>query len=214
MFEDFVKAENGYIPKYNFNILDSKLINNLNELGLRNMRPTQIAAFQATFFDNAANLSSQPSDFLGNSSTGSGKTHAFLVPIVQKCLNRLRETTSSNAKRTPMALIFAHSTALVDGIYQRALEVVRGTDIKVQIIAGGYPHIQDGYFDIGVCSIGRFKTHFDQNYDGLQLDLNDLKYLVIDEADKMIEFEDFYPLFIKMKEKAVNLCNHVIFCYI
>uniref|UniRef100_A0AC34GBD0 ATP-dependent RNA helicase n=1 Tax=Panagrolaimus sp. ES5 TaxID=591445 RepID=A0AC34GBD0_9BILA len=202
LFEDFVKAEHGRIPKYDFNIFDAQLIDNLNAHGLRTMRPAQIAAFQATFFNNEKNLSLQPSDFLGISSTGSGKTHAFLVPVVQKCLNRLQELPS-NVKRTPMALIFAHSTALVDGIYQRALELVQGTNVKVQIIAGGYPFIKNGEFDIGICSVGRFQNHFGKNNNEVELDLKDLKYVVIDEADKMIECDEFYSLFIKMKEKSI-----------
>uniref|UniRef100_A0A914PQ44 ATP-dependent RNA helicase n=1 Tax=Panagrolaimus davidi TaxID=227884 RepID=A0A914PQ44_9BILA len=143
LFEDFGMPQGDRPPASGLCYLDDRIINNLNRCGIRTMRPVQLAAFQAIFFNNPEAI--QPSDFLGISSTGSGKTHAFLVPIVQQCLNNIEDIsddedetsdddedgTHKEKKRIPFALIFAHSNPLVDGIYQRILELVKDTDIII-----------------------------------------------------------------------------------
>uniref|UniRef100_A0AC35GKQ6 ATP-dependent RNA helicase n=1 Tax=Panagrolaimus sp. PS1159 TaxID=55785 RepID=A0AC35GKQ6_9BILA len=207
LFDDYMMPDGDSGPASGYGFFDGQLINNLNERGIVTMRPIQVASFQATFFNNF--LALQASDFLGISSTGSGKTHAFLVPIVQKCLNHLDGDDESDTsedkndpKRTPFALIFAHSNTLVDEIYQKTLELVNGTDIIVKKIVGQQDFITDSNFDIAVCSVGRFANHFGRNVCKVEVDLSGLKYVVIDEADIMAQNDEFYQLFMEMKEKS------------
>uniref|UniRef100_A0AC34FKR7 ATP-dependent RNA helicase n=1 Tax=Panagrolaimus sp. ES5 TaxID=591445 RepID=A0AC34FKR7_9BILA len=107
-----------------------------------------------------------------------------------------------NAKLTPSVLIFAHTTMLVESIYQKALELVKDTGVIVRMIAGKTEFISDSYFNIGICSIGRFANHFYPGLNSIKIDLKDLKYVVIDEADKMVLLDEFPPLYYKLKEKA------------
>uniref|UniRef100_A0AC34F5V6 ATP-dependent RNA helicase n=1 Tax=Panagrolaimus sp. ES5 TaxID=591445 RepID=A0AC34F5V6_9BILA len=201
-FEDFVKPYNNYKPKSGYGVFDRKLVDNLTDQNIRALRPSQIATLQATFLKDSTTTTEQHlSDFIGISSTGSGKTHAFLVPIVQQCLNRI-DDASKNGKRTPLALIFAHTNTLVESIYERAAELVKGTPIIVKIIAGKYPDLQDTCFDIGVCSVGTFSNHFGKKANKILINIKDLKYVVIDEADKMAITEEFYPLYNEMKDRA------------
>uniref|UniRef100_A0AC35FP36 ATP-dependent RNA helicase n=1 Tax=Panagrolaimus sp. PS1159 TaxID=55785 RepID=A0AC35FP36_9BILA len=213
LFEDFGMPQGDRPPASGLSYLDNRIINNLYRCGIRTMRPVQLAAFQAIFFNNPEAI--QPSDFLGISSTGSGKTHAFSVPIVQQCLNNIEDisddedessddenSSPKEKKRTPFALIFAHSNPLVDGIYQRILELITGTNIIVKKIVGQQDYITDTNFDIAICSVGRFSNHFGPNVCKVELDLSGLKYVVLDEADKMAENNEFYQLYTKMKEES------------
>uniref|UniRef100_A0AC34FIG6 ATP-dependent RNA helicase n=1 Tax=Panagrolaimus sp. ES5 TaxID=591445 RepID=A0AC34FIG6_9BILA len=199
-FDDFIKPSYGITPRSGIGFLDHEIIDNLSKQGILSMRPIQIAAFQAIFF-RPSESHQGPSDFLGVSVTGSGKTHAFLIPLVQKCLMDMKECPF-NAKLTPSVLIFAHTTMLVESIYQKALELVKDTGVIVRMIAGKTEFISDSYFNIGICSIGRFVNHFYPGLKGVKIDLKDLKYVVIDEADKMVLLDEFPPLYYKLKEKA------------
>uniref|UniRef100_A0A914Q2Y5 RNA helicase n=1 Tax=Panagrolaimus davidi TaxID=227884 RepID=A0A914Q2Y5_9BILA len=195
LFEDFGMPQGDHPPASGLCYLDDRIINNLYRCGIRTMRPVQLAAFQATFFNNPEAI--QPSDFLGISSTGSGKTHAFLVPVMM-----MKMAPPKKKSETPFALIFAHSNPLVDGIYQRILELVKDTGIIVKKIVGQQDFISDTYFDIAICSVGRFANHFGPNVCKVELDLSRLKYVVLDEADKMAENNEFYQLYTKMKEES------------
>uniref|UniRef100_A0A914Y2F5 ATP-dependent RNA helicase n=1 Tax=Panagrolaimus superbus TaxID=310955 RepID=A0A914Y2F5_9BILA len=197
-FNDFVKQS--YVPRSGTEILDRQIVDNLSKQDIVKMRPVQIAAFQAIFFQ-ISESQKRPSDFLGVSVTGSGKTHAFLVPLVQKCLNHCKES-SINVRLTPSVLIFAHTTTLVESIYQKTLELVKDTGLIVRLIAGKTQFIPDTYFHIGICCIGRFGNHLYPGLPGVKIDLSGLKYVVIDEADKMVSLDEFTSLYQKLKEKA------------
>jgi superfamily II DNA/RNA helicase len=120
---------------------------------------------------------------------------------------------------------------LVENVYQKALKMVKETGLVVRIIAGKHPFINDNNFDIGICSIGRFLNHIYPDMPGFKIDLNSLKYVVIDEADKMADTPEFPPLYRILKEKAdfatmlfsatnnasvknfIDPDNHYAFCY-
>uniref|UniRef100_A0AC35GXD6 ATP-dependent RNA helicase n=1 Tax=Panagrolaimus sp. PS1159 TaxID=55785 RepID=A0AC35GXD6_9BILA len=202
IFMDFIKHRLPFKPRSGFGFFDKIIIDNLRRQGITQMRPIQIAALQAVFFANPD--SQRTPDFMGVSVTGSGKTHAFLIPIIQKCMD-ISGKRLFNTKPKPLALIFVHSNTLVENVYQKALKMVKKTCLVVRIISGKRPYINDNNFDIGICSIGRFLNHIYPDMPGFKIDLSSVKYVVIDEADKMADTPEFPPLYRTLKEKAVSV---------
>uniref|UniRef100_A0A914YNZ8 RNA helicase n=1 Tax=Panagrolaimus superbus TaxID=310955 RepID=A0A914YNZ8_9BILA len=83
------------------------------------------------------------------------------------------------------------------------MELVKDTGLIVRMIAGKTEFLLDTYFNIGICSIGRFANHVYPDLPGVKINLKALKYVVIDEADKMVLLDEFLPLYCKLKEKAI-----------
>ncbi|KAI0409029.1 DEAD-domain-containing protein [Xylaria palmicola] len=129
-------------------------------------------------------------DIIGLAETGSGKTAAFVLPILQSLLER----------PSPLyALILAPTRELAQQIGQqvdalgstisvRSCTIVGGLDMVAQGIAlGKKPHVV-------VATPGRLLDHLEKTK-GFKL--NSLKYLVIDEADRLLDM-DFGPVLDKL----------------
>ncbi|KAJ2985858.1 hypothetical protein NUW58_g5313 [Xylaria curta] len=129
-------------------------------------------------------------DIIGLAETGSGKTAAFVLPILQSLLER----------PSPLyALILAPTRELAQQIGQqvdalgstisvRSCTIVGGLDMVAQAIAlGKRPHVI-------VATPGRLLDHLEKTK-GFKL--NSLKYLVIDEADRLLDM-DFGPVLDKL----------------
>ncbi|KAI1420516.1 DEAD-domain-containing protein [Xylaria sp. FL1777] len=129
-------------------------------------------------------------DIIGLAETGSGKTAAFVLPILQSLLER----------PSPLyALILAPTRELAQQIGQqvdalgatisvRSCTIVGGLDMVAQGIAlGKKPHVI-------VATPGRLLDHLEKTK-GFKL--NALKYLVIDEADRLLDM-DFGPVLDKL----------------
>uniref|UniRef100_A0AC34FRI0 ATP-dependent RNA helicase n=1 Tax=Panagrolaimus sp. ES5 TaxID=591445 RepID=A0AC34FRI0_9BILA len=203
-FEHFViPVGDEKFPKSNFAIFDTTLIENLAKENITTMRPSQIATMQAVFFTSPAAAPSPP-DFICISSTGSGKTIAYLAPMIQKCMTRIEENPEM-VRRSPTVLIFAHSNPLVVNIYQRAKKLAAETGVKIELVAGGQNFLKNTYFDIGICTIGRFMSQLEGCRDGeVKLNLENLKYLIVDEADVMSADNDFRKIVDKIKTKDMR----------
>lgn len=141
----------------------------------------------------------------------------YLIPMIQKCIDRIeRLKATPYTPRKPLVLIFGHSLPLLDTIGQRALKLIDGTGVKIEFISGKRNFIKSTDFDIAVCTVGRFKNHFnDPNSMSVQIDLSQLEYLVIDEADKMAADEAYVNVFLDIKRQAKKvrliLSNFAIF---
>lgn len=197
-YKFYDKANPASIP-----LLDSKIVKNLLKYNFTTMRPPQLASIQATLYvppnENAGNP-----DFICISSTGSGKTLAYLVSMIQKCIDRI-ELLGTETKRSPLVLIFAHTKVAAEDIFKNAMELVNGTGVKVEYIAGDTKPLREEYYDIAVCTMGRFMNHIDRTKkEYSSFNLTEVKFLIIDEADKLINF-DFYQLLMKLKNFAVCL---------
>jgi len=118
-------------------------------------------------------------DVMGLAQTGTGKTAAFVLPI----LNRLR----GNKGGCPRALIMAPTRELAEQIHQ-AIEILgRKTRLKSVAVYGGVginPQIQRlKRADIIVACPGRLLDHIGRH----TVDFSQLKVLVIDEADQLFD---------------------------
>lgn len=113
--------------------------------------------------------------------TGSGKTGAFVIPMIEK----LRAHSARFGSR---ALIMSPSRELAIQTLKVVKEFARGTDLKAVLLVGGDSlEEQFGYMaanpDIVIATPGRF-LHLKVE---MSLDLSSIKYVVFDEADRLFE---------------------------
>ncbi|MDD2850836.1 MAG: DEAD/DEAH box helicase [Desulfuromonadaceae bacterium] len=122
----------------------------------------------------------QGRDVMGLAQTGTGKTAAFALPI----LNRLIDGARGHVR----ALIVAPTRELAEQIHESFVDLGRKTKIKSVTIYGGVnanPQIQalKNGVDIVVACPGRLLDHIAQG----TIDLSRLEVLVLDEADQMFD---------------------------
>ena len=150
---------------------------------------------------------SKNKDLIALSKTGTGKTHAYLIPIMEM-INPLSEKTQ--------ALISLPTRELAYQVYQNALMMKEVyPDLQIQLLAGGrdknkdisrlekVPHIIIG-------TPGRIKDLFVTN----KLRVDYVQMFVIDEADMTLEFgflEDIDVVFSRMVKNPEVLCFSATF---
>lgn len=118
-------------------------------------------------------------DVMGLAQTGTGKTAAFVLPILNRLIGK--------KKKGVKALIIAPTRELAEQTHQ-AIETLGGkTDLRSTTVYGGvgiHPQIQKlRHVDIVVACPGRLIDHINRN----TIDLSQLDVLVIDEADQMFD---------------------------
>ena len=124
-------------------------------------------------------------DLLGCAQTGTGKTAAFAIPIIQQIYN---DKKTLKGKRTIKAVILAPTRELAIQIEENFVAYARHTNIKSLVIFGGVSQnpqvkaLKEGV-DILIATPGRMLDLYNQKF----LKLNDVKHFVLDEADSMLD---------------------------
>jgi ATP-dependent RNA helicase RhlE len=119
-------------------------------------------------------------DLLACAATGSGKTAAFLLPILHRLVDLPRGTTR--------ALVLAPTRELARQILDDLTDLARYTGVRGAVVHGGVgmgPQVtafRNGV-DVIIATPGRLMDHFQYDYAGLK----GLEYLVLDEADRMLD---------------------------
>jgi ATP-dependent RNA helicase DDX54/DBP10 len=120
-------------------------------------------------------------DVVGMARTGSGKTAAFVIPMIEKL-------KAHSAKVGTRALILSPSRELALQTLKVVKEFGRGTDLKCVLLVGG-DSLEDQFSfmaanpDIVIATPGRF-LHLKVE---MSLDLSSVRYVVFDEADRLFE---------------------------
>jgi ATP-dependent RNA helicase RhlE len=151
--------------------LDATLLKAVRELGFT--RPTPIQ-------EQAIPPAMKGKDVLACAMTGSGKTAAFLLPIVHRLMAKPRGVTR--------ALVLAPTRELAAQIHQHLEELAIHTPVTGAPIFGGVgmapqEHAFRSGVDILIATPGRLLDHFTRPY----AKLDRLEILVIDEADRMLD---------------------------
>jgi ATP-dependent RNA helicase DDX54/DBP10 len=120
-------------------------------------------------------------DVVGMARTGSGKTAAFVIPMIEK----LKSHSNQVGLR---GLILSPSRELALQTLKVVKELGRGTDLKAVLLVGGDSleeqfGLMVGNPDIVIATPGRF-LHLKVE---MGLDLGSVKYVVFDEADRLFE---------------------------
>lgn len=124
-------------------------------------------------------------DLLGSAQTGTGKTAAFAIPILQ-ILSEERENGKS--KRTIKALVITPTRELAVQVGESFSVYGKHTGLKNTVVYGGVSQyhqtdkLRQG-IDILVATPGRLLDLINQNY----INLSNIKILVLDEADRMLD---------------------------
>lgn len=129
----------------------------------------------------------QKRDVIGIAQTGTGKTAAFALPILNRLIP-LSSTSSSPAKHLLQALILTPTRELTDQIHQSFRHYGGTTLLRTAAVFGGVPiHPQKQTLHYGieilVATPGRLLDHIRQK----NINLSQVKVLVLDEADRMLD---------------------------
>ena len=151
--------------------LDSRLLAGIDRLVYTEATPIQIAAIPAAL---------DGKDLIGTAQTGTGKTAAFVLPILNKLLTGPRNRTR--------ALIVTPTRELAEQIHDAVKDLGTGTKIRCATIYGGVGPasqtraLRDGV-EILVACPGRLLDHIQQGH----AQLGNVEFLVLDEADRMLD---------------------------
>ncbi len=146
------------------------------------------------------------SDVLGSAQTGTGKTAAFAIPIIQHLLVDQRNL---NGKRKTLSLIVTPTRELAIQIGESISTYAKYTNIKNAVIYGGVKQgaqtdeLKQGV-DVLVATPGRLLDLMNQGYISLQ----EIKYFVLDEADRMLDMgfiHDIKKILTKLPKKKQSL---------
>lgn len=128
-------------------------------------------------------------DVLGCAQTGTGKTAAFALPILQNLsTNRLPLSVRQNGRRPIRTLVLAPTRELALQIHESFVAYGRYTGLRTTYIFGGVPQnpqvkaLEQGV-DILVATPGRLLDLMSQNF----VDLRTIEVFVLDEADRMLD---------------------------
>lgn len=132
------------------------------------------------------------------SATGSGKTHAFLIPLMEKI---------DFSSQKLQAIIISPTRELATQIYNMALEFAKfNKDINIKLLIGGIERKKDdtaSSFQIIIGTPGRVKDYCVTN---AKVNINTVKTIVLDEIDMIFELnfmEDIDNLVSRIKKVQI-----------
>ncbi|KAL0586546.1 hypothetical protein ABG067_003720 [Albugo candida] len=186
-------------------ILPEALFQAIQEMGFERPSPIQMQAIP---------IGLAKRDIIGIAETGSGKTAAFLIPIIAYLYHLPPAMLERTGEQGPLALIMAPTRELALQIEQEAIKLCKHTQvgaihsqnrIRTLSVVGGQS-IEDQAFklrqgvDIIIGTPGRLMDCMESHY----LVLNQCNYVVLDEADRMIDM-GFEPQVVSVLENMGSL---------
>jgi superfamily II DNA/RNA helicase len=147
-------------------------------------------------------------DLMAGAQTGTGKTAAFALPLLQKLLP-LASSSTSPAKHPVRALILTPTRELAIQVEESVKAYAKHTQLRSLVVYGGVdirtqtPHLKTGV-EVLVATPGRLLDHIEQK----TLQLNQVQMLVLDEADRMLDMgfmPDLRRILALLPKKRQNL---------
>jgi len=158
--------------------LDPKLLRAVADQGYAFMTPIQAKAIPLVL---------EGRDVMGAAQTGTGKTAAFSIPLLQKMMRH--ETASVSPARHPVrALVLAPTRELADQVAQNIKAYAKHSHLRVAVVFGGIdmkPQTLElkGGVEVLIATPGRLLDHIEAR----NCVLNQVEYVVLDEADRMLD---------------------------
>ena len=176
--------------------LEDPILKAIEKQGYKNPTPIQ---------EQAIPILLNGHDLLGVAQTGTGKTAAFGIPI----LNHLLKENNTVGKRKIKALVVTPTRELAIQIAESFTAYGQFTNLRNTVIFGGVKQskqvasLQQGV-DILVATPGRLLDLMNQGY----ISFSNLKYVVLDEADQMLDMgfiHDVKKIIAKLPQKRQSL---------
>ncbi|ESQ38661.1 hypothetical protein EUTSA_v10029441mg [Eutrema salsugineum] len=158
--------------------LTSELLKAVERAGYKEPRSIQMAAIP---------LGLQQRDVIGISETGSGKTAAFVLPMLAY-ISRLPPMSEENETEGPYAVVMAPTRELAQQIEEETAKFAHYLGFRVTSIVGGQSIEEQGLkiaqgCEIVIATPGRLIDCLETRY----VVLNQCNYVVLDEADRMLD---------------------------
>jgi ATP-dependent RNA helicase RhlE len=158
--------------------LDPKLLRAVEDSGYLTMTPIQQKAIPIVLAGR---------DVMGAAQTGTGKTAAFSLPLLQKMLKH--ENASMSPARHPVrALVLAPTRELADQVANSVKTYSKHTKLRATVVFGGIDmkpqtaELKKGV-EVLIATPGRLLDHIEAK----NAVLNQVEYVVLDEADRMLD---------------------------
>jgi superfamily II DNA/RNA helicase len=180
--------------------LAAPLLSNVAELGFTQATPVQTQVIPAALAGG---------DLLVSSQTGSGKTAAFLLPL----LNQLIASNPSNSpvpgRAQPKVLVLCPTRELAQQVAADAINLARGLKgIRIATVMGGMPYGKQIQALKGALLVVATPGRLLDLSDSRAIRLDDVKQLVIDEADRMLDMgfaDDLEAIDQRCKQRSQTL---------
>src|SRR5215207_9749739 len=148
------------------------------EMGYETMTPIQEQAIPVVL---------QGKDVMGAAQTGTGKTAAFSLPLLQRMMKH--ENASTSPARHPVrALVLLPTRELADQVAQQVKLYAKYTNLRSAVVFGGIDmkpqtlELKKGV-EVLVATPGRLLDHIEAK----NAVSNQVEYVVLDEADRMLD---------------------------
>ena len=158
--------------------LDAKLLRAVADQGYATMTPIQAKAIPIVL---------EGRDVMGAAQTGTGKTAAFSIPLLQRMLKH--ENASASPARHPVrALVIAPTRELADQVSNNVKAYSKHTNLRAACVFGGIDmkpqtlELKAGV-EVLIATPGRLLDHIEAK----NCVLNQVEYVVLDEADRMLD---------------------------
>lgn len=167
--------------------LAPELLKAIENCGYREMTPIQ---------EQAMVPARRGQDVLINAQTGTGKTAAFALPILQQIVDKPRTISAGKVR----ALILTPTRELAEQLTESISEYAQNMDVAMTAIYGGVnldgqvTKLRRG-LDILIATPGRLLAHTVKNH----VDLSEVEVVVLDEADRLLDMG-----FIEDAERLIN----------
>ncbi|MFP5385346.1 MAG: DEAD/DEAH box helicase [Bacteriovoracia bacterium] len=182
----------------NFNELplDPAILKNVNEAGYTTPTPIQAQSIPSLIAGK---------DLLGIAQTGTGKTAAFTLPMLEK----LKGRNFSLTPKAPRSLILAPTRELASQIKEQIDKYGKELKLKSFVIFGGVGQANQvnalrGGIDILIATPGRLLDLMNQGF----CSLSKVEIFVLDEADRMLDMgfiHDIKKVIAKLPEKRQTM---------
>ncbi|CAE1242373.1 DDX23 [Acanthosepion pharaonis] len=182
--EDYnITCKGGKIPHpiryWHESILSKEILAIIESVGYKEPTPIQRQAIP---------IGLQNRDIIGVAETGSGKTAAFLIPLLVWIQSLPKIERMEDADQGPYAIILAPTRELAQQIEEETIKFGTMLGIRTVAVIGGISREEQGFklrqgCEVVIATPGRLIDVLENRY----LVLNQCTYVVMDEADRMID---------------------------
>ncbi|GAB1603563.1 probable ATP-dependent RNA helicase DDX23 [Argonauta hians] len=182
--EDYnITCKGGRIPHpirfWEESILSKEILDIIEGVGYKEPTPIQRQAIP---------IGLQNRDIIGVAETGSGKTAAFLIPLLVWIQSLPKIERMEDADQGPYAIILAPTRELAQQIEEETIKFGTTLGIRTVAVIGGISREEQGFklrqgCEVVIATPGRLIDVLENRY----LVLNQCTYVVMDEADRMID---------------------------